>query len=331
VYRKDEGAWSATPYRPPEFLIWIRLWREVCVFQWLVFGRLASSGSRKVVVTLGTGRGEGDWGFLCCSEQRGGRRVRFGGGCHRSTFSLALVSRIWPLPSRHSPLIFLMLSLWTTYLGECCRNIWLLMLLVFFFIRLEVRVDNVWWPIWLRGVATHRFSVLILESEESCLSSFGYYSLSLSKLQWPRCHWDFQCRGTGHSVKFNWFPVNFHWFPVEFHWISSGIPPNFPVATGSLVTSDLSLVLAKSAGLLSAPKNVDIDYRNVSIDLVYHLNAYLICFPLSRKAGSNHDLFSRWPIYDILYDTLGAFSSLGSETLAGLVSIRLLHYVCRTR
>ena len=63
----------------------------------------------------------------------------------------------------------------------------------------------------------------------------------------PRCNWEFQCRGTGHSVKFNWFPVNFHWFPVEYHLISSGIPLNFPVAPGSLVTSDLSLVLAKSA------------------------------------------------------------------------------------
>ena len=61
-------------------------------------------------------------------------------------------------------------------------------------------------------------------------------TFTLSKLQWPRCHWEFQCRGTGHSVKFNWFPVNFHWFPVkfhwflvEFHWISTGIPLDFPV------------------------------------------------------------------------------------------------------
>ena len=47
-------------------------------------------------------------------------------------------------------------------------------------------------------------------------------------------------------MKFNWFPVNFHWFPVEFQRISSGISLNFPVAPGSLVTSDLSLVLAKT-------------------------------------------------------------------------------------
>jgi len=48
------------------------------------------------------------------------------------------------------------------------------------------------------------------------------------------------------NLNLYWFPVNFHWFQVEFHWISSGIPLNFPVAPGSLVTSDLSLVLAKS-------------------------------------------------------------------------------------
>jgi len=64
---------------------------------------------------------------------------------------------------------------------------------------------------------------------------------TLSKLQWPRCNWEFQCRSTGHSVKF-------HWFPVEFHWISSGFPLNFPVAPGSLVISDLSPVIAKSVG-----------------------------------------------------------------------------------
>jgi len=68
------------------------------------------------------------------------------------------------------------------------------------------------------------------------------------KLQWSRCYWEFQCRGTGHSVKFDWFPVNFLWFPVEIQWISSGIPLNFPVAPGLLVTSDLSLVFAKSVG-----------------------------------------------------------------------------------
>jgi len=66
------------------------------------------------------------------------------------------------------------------------------------------------------------------------------------------CSWEFQCLGTGRSVKFNWFPVNFHWFPVEYHWISSGIPLNFPVAPGSLATSDLSLVLAKSGSSWSA-------------------------------------------------------------------------------
>jgi len=69
---------------------------------------------------------------------------------------------------------------------------------------------------------------------------------TLSKLQWPRCNWEFQCRCTGHSVKFNRFTVNFHWFSVEFHWNSSRIPLNFPVAPGSLLNSDLSLVLAKS-------------------------------------------------------------------------------------
>ena len=80
----------------------------------------------------------------------------------------------------------------------------------------------------------------------SSMVFLGVFFSTRSKLQWPRCNWEFQCRGTGHSVKFNWFPVNFHWFPVEFHWISSGIPRNFPMAPRSLITSDFSLVLAKS-------------------------------------------------------------------------------------
>jgi len=62
-----------------------------------------------------------------------------------------------------------------------------------------------------------RDAIRNLQVKKFISNPWGY---TLSKLQWPRCHWEFQCRGTGHSVKFTWFPVNFHWFPVEFHWIS---------------------------------------------------------------------------------------------------------------
>jgi len=73
------------------------------------------------------------------------------------------------------------------------------------------------------------------ESAVQLKPTLQLYWFTLTKLQWPRCNWEFQWRGAGCSVKFNWLPVNFHWFPVEFHWISCGIPLNsFPVSPGSL-------------------------------------------------------------------------------------------------
>ena len=85
-------------------------------------------------------------------------------------------------------------------------------------------------------VITNSISSYTLRTEDLAHAQLNSMAsrLHVSKLQGPRCNWEFQCRGTGHSVKLTWFPVNFHCFPVELNWISSGMPLNFQVAPGSL-------------------------------------------------------------------------------------------------
>ena len=69
---------------------------------------------------------------------------------------------------------------------------------------------------------------------------------------------------------------------MEFHWISSGIPLNFPVAPGSLVTSDLSLVLAKSVHFVIFSRVAKNNTAKICVDRMSELKTLLTIRPFFK-------------------------------------------------